>query len=1342
MFQRALLLFVVIATVTANDALIQWLRANGGEFSEKVQYEHLDPNDKTSPVGLFAKEALTKGETVMVIPQKCLLKAKATEDMCATARELAMHVRLGEKSFFKDYVNYLFDGNKHKKLPRRWSREAKEIMNEIAGDELQNPLDAGPNFRARCGSGGGELEEDAWESLIARGWTEIMIPLYDMINHRVSWVLEAYSITLVFLSTHFRLTNSARQNGHWRNVDSTSAHIGEPIRAYAIRDIKAGEQIYMSYNECDDTDCEGIFYTYGTIEILTDYGFVDEFPQRWIFEDIPGLDEDSDPLMIEVDRFEKPDLYDPDVMTMQYEVTWQTEERPDLDTLNFLNSQVNRLESLEGDIFAATESLQSGHEQYTIRKYHHDLKMALKLAIWASYEEAVDNLEVSEDEKDDAGHNYDTLEKRTRIGDVEDLSPRICHGKHDQSTAKYFEPHFETHSQYQKIQYRHGEDYDDTCLHLGKWLQTCTSFRIYHEALIHYPASFLPELKRVVYIGGGDNMILHELLKYQSIELVVGFELDQRVVRTAFMNFGTLPYFDDPRVQWWFGDAAKSLRMIPTEYLGSFDLVLLDMQFDLVESLFVTDTLTIMDIARLLVKESAGIISKNDDHPVREVTSLGRYTVAMEYSDIPQLCRQTLSMGSDSIDFFRAPQYSHDIHRLWLNATLQESGKFKHWYDFRDSLAGSKEAAVAKAPDRINSSGKAIGVLIAIEVEELDGTIKDEEGCITAIKDTLTTEGFEVLSVDKRQGSFAFVLGFSEGYVVVRKFQNVDNYMAVDLVLWASIEKSNSLKSRILSSLGGNSDKSSSFRLVMGGIEGENSNSLVSGEVRQEGSCTNPDATVAPVGMATDAEVWSELSTLIPSSTGSSVVVLCGSEDVPCPVYDLLKADTNDAIVPIYTCKDFDASDEKTFFNCEAAIMKSLRSRGVKTLSGIMLDGGATQSMARVFLRLIAGFVARSNGILNETNYVVVAEVNGDPWRAIFVERFRTEISPFAPASEARLLFGSEREFAFYASGISDIYAYLANFELNHKATVKYITTGHAAYIPDFDPFFFNNTHYDNSRAYSQWNSQEAVGTQALFQLELRRPLVTLKQGDEVLWQHVIASSPGDWIPAIVIGANDDSTYDISTTERGSKREIPRDFLRSRNFDVSETSSSVGARVLVRTEKDLWQEAIVLSQSEDGKYCQVRTTTAESQTIEKDIRHLIPRMEAIDEEVELPEISLATLGEALKSSLATALVGDTLVDMALQQHSIREGGIITAFWDDGNAVLIWNGDKHIDINFFSRQRNEEMVDEFHDHFLEKFPFMVTVTKDVQPRGYGGVIFFDDETEDKTPIWWYGNDDEA
>ena len=144
-------------------------------------------------------------------------------------------------------------------------------------------------------------------------------------------------------------------------------------------------------------------------------------------------------------------------------------------------------------------------------------------------------------------------------------------------------------------------------------LQICDAYRPhYHEMMVHNTARFLPlgGVKRVLWVGGGDSMLLHEILKYPSLELAVGLELDQKVTRGAYKHFGTQPHYDNEKVQWWYGDASKSLLMLPRKYFGSFDMVLVDLS-ETVMSFKVTDELDVLEALTLLVKPN-GIFVKNE----------------------------------------------------------------------------------------------------------------------------------------------------------------------------------------------------------------------------------------------------------------------------------------------------------------------------------------------------------------------------------------------------------------------------------------------------------------------------------------------------------------------------------------------------------------------------------------------------------------------------------------------------------------------------------------------------------------------------------------------------------
>jgi spermidine synthase len=184
----------------------------------------------------------------------------------------------------------------------------------------------------------------------------------------------------------------------------------------------------------------------------------------------------------------------------------------------------------------------------------------------------------------------------------------------------------------------------DTCFDLDGTVQICGSYRPhYHELVVHYPARYVDTVKRVVWVGGGDSMLLHEVLKYPTLELVVGLELDQTVTRNSFKHFGTQPHWDNDKVEWWYGDAAKSLMMLPKDYFGSFDLVLVDLS-ETVMSITVTEHLDIFGALALLLTDK-GIIVKNELY-LEKFSELFDYTMQVHAYDIPVICSQAVVLGS------------------------------------------------------------------------------------------------------------------------------------------------------------------------------------------------------------------------------------------------------------------------------------------------------------------------------------------------------------------------------------------------------------------------------------------------------------------------------------------------------------------------------------------------------------------------------------------------------------------------------------------------------------------------------------------------------------------------
>jgi spermidine synthase len=1156
-------------------------------------------------------------------------------------------------------------------------------------------------------------------------------------------------------------------------VESTSAHNGEDITVYTIQDVEAGEQLFNTYTDCLDTDCgDELRLEYGTMQVLGDYGFVEDYPQKWIWGNLPTLEyEDLQTLVVELDRVQAPDPYDPKKETEQYQVTWLTAVRPDLQTINFLSGHVNMLDDLEGFVQESTEALASGHERFTIRELYKSLLLALQYTIWAYFDEAIEDLAIGKDGNHEGSsviHHYDSLEKRPALGNPRGSFLDVCHPVHEVIGPDY-RSIFYLQSQHQAIEFKYGDEEDDTCLYLSGWGQTCSAFRQYHEALVHYPGSFLPEIKRVAYIGGGDNMILHEILKYPSIELVLGLELDQDVVRYSFMNMGTLPYFDDPRVQWWFGDATKSLLMLPQDYFGSFDLVLVDLQNFVSDALYVTEKLSLMDTMKLLLKPN-GIISKNEDFPNRYLTDFAKYTVDMEYCDLPHICRQSITIGSNGINFLTAPQYKHDIPTIYMKESLEEQGKFNNWYGFRDNHAGKNSSTEAPIVAQEGSKDSAhfpiknnFGVLVVIEAEELSRPVQTKEELVEALTKTLGINGIEVLTVDDwaANGShFDLVLIFSQGYLILRKRSVADTYMAMDLGIWDDLDKINVLKTALIESIGGDEQKSSSYRLVTGGIDDMRRDPYLSHYVAVEETLMSPDAATTGAEDVTPKDlssVWSEFVKLIPGKE-ASIVVLCGTKDSTCASLEALKASSINAVV-LNVCDDIvseDTNDQVQLFQCEAKMAKTLREALPNKINGIWLDTTASQTTAKVLWRLLAGQIGRAE-FLDNNNYTILAQLTGDEWREIFIERFRTEVSPIDPAKEARLSFTDDTTFSFFSAGDDRFYSSLVEWMKDMETTTQLtpaldtVISGDVAYVPNFSPDFFNNQAYDNSRAYSQWKSQKPIGYQLVSQMELKAPVIPLKVGEQVLYQFHNHVWLGLWTEATVVRQNQDLTYYIESEHAGSEESVSRDSLRRLDFDVTATpipTVDIGARVLYHRELHgtlLWLQGFVVSRSEDGRKYQVRQYEQDGLILEVDVADFMPQYEITNADV-LPKLSMTKLETTFRSALSKVAGEGHSKGIQLQGHLVGSGCVITAFWNGCSTVLVWDGAKHIDINLFLDGEDDEAVTElFYGALMDKIPFLAIVVKDDQPRGYGGVINFRSETEPfREPFWQPGavNRDEA
>mmetsp|Transcript_5711 Transcript_5711/g.14267 ORF Transcript_5711/g.14267 Transcript_5711/m.14267 type:complete len:638 (-) Transcript_5711:1391-3304(-) len=413
---------------------------------------------------------------------------------------------------------------------------------------------------------------------------------------------------------------------------------------------------------------------------------------------------------------------------------------------------------------------------------------------------------------------------------------------HDETYGwQYFHGSYSSH---QDIEYYYNSKTRDSCLFLEEYLHACVSNRPhYHEVFVHYPAHFLDKVERILFIGGGDSMVLHEALKYDDLELVVGLELDQKVVRSTFAKIGTQPHFDNDKVEWWFGDAAEALNILPTDYYGTFDLVVVDILSEVAEMLQVTNEVTIMDAALMLLKPN-GIIVKNEDEGYvpgsTTLTKFTDYTVDVMYYDVPVYCLQTFVIGSNGVNFATATPKDHNISNFYLKSVDEFQAQFDSWYTTKGKeLEGGGYDRFAKEEQAKRSSTIGMAMIIDAEKISIPISVASASSIQQTINKSIEMAGFTVHNSinEEMLNGYILISLLKEGVVNARCFPEV-KYCAIDVELWKSAHHAESLKKELLLALG--SQENSVYRVITAGVMGveENDNINKIGPPRK--SATTP----------------------------------------------------------------------------------------------------------------------------------------------------------------------------------------------------------------------------------------------------------------------------------------------------------------------------------------------------------------------------------------------------------------------------------------------------------------------------------------------------------------------
>jgi hypothetical protein len=818
---------------------------------------------------------------------------------------------------------------------------------------------------------------------------------------------------------------------------------------------------------------------------------------------------------------------------------------------------------------------------------------------------------------------------------------------------------------------------------------------------VHYTARYLNEINRVAFIGAGDSMLLQEILKYPTLDKVVGLELDQKVTRYNYKHFGTSPHWDNDKVEWWYGDATKSLMMLPKEYFGSFDMVLIDLS-DTAMDMSVTTNLDIFGALALLLRKG-GIIVKNEKY-LNQFRKVFDYTVQTHYYDVPVVCSQSFVLGSYDVDFLHREPKDHGIDTKFISQRPDVQGRFDIWHDYRRNVTNSKghcKTEGEQVAEPLNQ-GSSPGILMTLELEGATIDLQSAKNVESAISKAMNDAGLSVSSafVPSDDVHMVYVVA-KEGYVSVRTWPD-EKYCAFDIQMWASFEKQDVVKVSLINAFGSGADHklTQSYRIVSGGIFGietwktdeinrgpRNSNEC---ELKTKASYDNP-VDKSMYDLAT-FETFKMLR-----NKDESIAIFCGKQSELCKSVNAAeKSPYAGWILSIYACdalSDGFFNDVGTLANCLVEALEAIADMGVKAgdIGTIIIDPEMPYGFGQILLKMIMDTEFETY-LDDDILFMAHSTDPSQSWRRALLDRIKRDFISNDPGFRAEVLLNTAEgtmEMGFAMSGEKDftrrLYELTNSIESNYGIVpeIRNIQGANFTFQPDYVPgIFFSPRDYERDDALEQWKSQKPMALQTILQLKIQDINSVVMVGDivSVDWQN------GQFYKMVVTHVHPDGPLDgVYFEDDGSEeKRCQRQFIT--RIRGSEQAERVRLQKLIDTGYG--------------------SMTAELVKV------------------------------AVKNILSTVKL-DGLAEANIKEFAIGDGILILCQWSQGGMATTWDGRASVDINLFTYEEDFTLADQIALSIQGTIPMLHLALRDEQPRGMGRVVNYKrdlDEFGEKLPRW--------
>ena len=685
---------------------------------------------------------------------------------------------------------------------------------------------------------------------------------------------------------------------------------------------------------------------------------------------------------------------------------------------------------------------------------------------------------------------------------------------------------YETRSFYQEVAWSENANKPDVCMSLDDILQICHSYRPhYHEPYLHFPAAYLKDMKRIIFIGGGDAMLLHESLKYPNIEMVVGLELDQKVVRESLRHFHTQPHFDDPRVQWWFGDASKSLALLPREWFGTFDLVMVDLS-ETAMSISVTDDLDIFGALALLMKPE-GIFVKNELY-YGQMSKLFDHSIFVYMVDYPILCDQDWAMGSNVIDFMRpkidgghmeegkvhtfeyTPLDDVDEHWKLIKDYSRNDARKQGKCDLYDKEVAEAKAGGTKEAVEPTKPTRSAGVLLVIEA---DNVPSDISALASNLKELLEDEGLHplppgpVVNLTPSGGAASgLFLAMEEGYVNAHHYP-ARSHFGLDIVLWSKISKLDDLRVSLLGALGAKLSDHSSYRVIHGGMLGaknwrEDVNAVgpVNRNLRQcdpEVAAGYPKAGQGPMDDGVFAAAVTASLSMLPKKMDKVIAVLCGTEgEGDCAIVNTLKKHSKvDKVVAIWDCpgegKEKSTEADEVVSKVYICGPKDLK-RSAKIEEGysaVIIDPKASEGFVSSLMNEFCKKGDTGQHVLLRDSVTIMTSLANDAEVVFYASCVKNLIKHMVRSS--RIVIDGTAQYGIIGTNNPSFVRRVVSIsdsitkQTGIRTMIEKMVGGPVQQQKEYDPEHYPPNAYDERDALKQYTNQVPLASQSLYQFEV-----------------------------------------------------------------------------------------------------------------------------------------------------------------------------------------------------------------------------------------------------------------